>query len=241
MTRLLASLVLTLCLSQPAMACPHLYLWFDHVFGYQSLLYTPLLGRLPAVLDDLAGYVVLGTEVVDNFNSGCEQGRIVQFRSGSYVVCDEYKYHYAGWGTEVVIVARPAASGKSTIGSAIGSCKAHCKMIVTGLSSYSYVFDVLCTSWASDLDGPFGASAPEIPAVPESPEPTPAPNSPVDLPDVSDDAHDDVSDVLGLSSFAVSGIQEAWCPPGGLTPGAAQLCRMARSAGQPVPSICGCE
>lgn len=175
MTRIIAlSVVLLLASIQSTLACTSLYSWFDRVFGPRTLLYMPLGFELPDVLDDLSGYVVLGTEVVDNFR-GCTYERIVQFRSGEHVTCDDYGWDYASRGTEVVIVARPAASGKDTI----GSCKAHCKMIVTDFFDND-VYDVSCADYAESVRG-VGFGEMETPDQPPSAQPAPDTSGRVDL------------------------------------------------------------
>lgn len=149
MSRPIASIVILLLVvvaAQPALACVGLYTWFDRVFGYRSMFYLPLGFSLPSTLADLSGHVILGSEKVDDFR-GCEVGKIVQFRSGSHVVCDDHGYDYASWGTEVVIVARPSLSGKDRY-----VCNFHCKMIVTDFFDND-VYDVLCEDYMADTYG----------------------------------------------------------------------------------------
>ena len=141
-----SALLLVAVLAQPAFACAGLYSWFDRVFGFEGIL--PILPAfdLPSTLDELPGHVILGNEIVDNFR-GCAVGRIVQFRSGTHVVCDDYGYDYASYGTEVVIVARPSLSGKDRY-----VCNFHCKMIVTDFFDND-VFDVSCEDYMADMYG----------------------------------------------------------------------------------------
>ena len=159
------ALLLTLLIVQPVLACTGLYSWFDRVFGPDHLFaLRPFELTLPATLEELPGHVTLGTEKVDDFR-GCQHGRIVKFRSGMHVTCDDYGYDFAGYGTEVVIVARPHASGTSNY-----VCRFDCKMIVTEYLDHD-VYDVLCNDYMEDLYGPAPASGgiPEVHTRPPKP------------------------------------------------------------------------
>jgi len=147
MRRTILSVLLAFLLSaQPAFACAGLYDWFDRVFGFKGIFVMPFGLSLAQTLDDLPGHVILGSEEIDNFR-GCENGRIVQFRSGRHVICDDYGYDFASWGTEVVIVGRPVASGSSN-----HVCNFNCRMIVTDLASND-AYDVLCDDYMAALYG----------------------------------------------------------------------------------------
>ena len=178
-TPLLTSLLLTVALAQPVSACIGLYHWFDRVFGLDHLFsLRPFELTLPATLEELPGHVILGTEKIDDFQ-GCADGRIIQFRSGSHVTCDDYGYDFSGYGTEVVIVARPHASGTSNY-----VCKFDCKMIVTEYVDHD-VYDVLCDDYMEDLYGtPLGENV-VTPPVDTDENPTPV-VTPVTTPDTSD-------------------------------------------------------
>ena len=133
-------------LVQPTFACAGLYSWFQTVFGLEYPFIFPTGLTLPSTLEELPGHVVLGTEVVDNFR-GCDDGKIIQFRSGLHVVCDDYGYKYVGYGTEVVLLARPSISGSSNHG-----CRFNCKMIITDYLA-GKVYDVLCDDYMEELYG----------------------------------------------------------------------------------------
>lgn len=234
MSRVAVLLVALLLVStQSALACTSLYSWFDRVFGPRTLLYMPLGFELPDVLDDLSGYVVLGTEVVDNFR-GCAYGRIVQFRSGDHVTCDDYGWDYASWGTEVVIVARPALSGKDTI----GSCKAHCKMIVTDFFDND-VYDVSCADYAKSVRGLGFGSDVQVPEV-DTGVPDPEPADEFDW-DAWNAEFDERTGTPQNTSGDFDSDEDDGCPPGSFPDWAATMCQDAAALGIRSPSICDCQ
>jgi len=168
---------LAVILARPVFGCGGLYLWFDRVFGYESTI-SPLYlwtSDLSSRLDDLPGYVILGTEVIDRFR-GCRVGRMIQFESGNHVTCNELGFD-SEFDVDAVLLARPHPLGDDQY-----ICNFQCKMIVSTYLSQE-VFDVSCEDYMADMYGPESSSGVltldipevpdldlEIPVIPEIPE-----------------------------------------------------------------------
>lgn len=63
-------------------------------------------------LDDLTGYVVLGSATIEEFE-GCEWGQEIEFSAGGRVTCKEYGYQYAYYASAVVLVRPMSVAGQT--------------------------------------------------------------------------------------------------------------------------------
>ena len=70
-----------------------------------ALSTQPASADLASDLSRLTGYVIFDDETIDDFE-GCEYGKIIQFRSGGHVTCNDYGYQYS-YGADAVILVRP--------------------------------------------------------------------------------------------------------------------------------------
>ena len=90
--------------------------------------------RLADDLAGLVGYIIVGSEHIDEFE-GCEYGKRIDFSSGGHVTCQEYGYAY-GYYTPATILARPM--------SARGMSGFACKMAVDDT-----LYDIDCSAYMS--------------------------------------------------------------------------------------------
>lgn len=99
------------------------------VLALLTFAHSPVIADLADKLGDLTGYIIIAEERIDAFE-GCEHGKIVQFESGGFVTCNEYRYQYAYYA-DVVILAKAFMHGKQRV--------FLCRMVVE-----DEIYDVVC-------------------------------------------------------------------------------------------------